>query len=108
MDFDVKKFAKRLKEIRKAKGFKQETLCSKINMEPSNYSPFENGKGTPNVSKLYKIMVNLNVTPDELFEYEHQTNEKNLDAMNLKIYHNLSFKKKKALYKILRSLEDLC
>lgn len=108
MNFDKKKFAKRLKEIRKAKGLKQEALCSKINMEPSNYSPLETGKGAPNLSTLYKIIVNLDVSPNELFEFEHLDNEKKIDEINLRIYNNLSLKKKRGLYKILRALEDLC
>lgn len=115
----------KLRNLREKLGYSQDRFSSLINLDATNLSRIETGKSFPsfitfcNIIEVLKIEPNnllnfisfnenLNVTPDELFEYEHQTNEKNLDAMNLKIYHNLSFKKKKALYKILRSLEDLC
>ncbi len=107
MVFDKNKFAKRLKEIRIAKGLKQEALCAKINIEPPNYSPMETAKGLPSIPTFHRIVESLEVSPNEFFEYEHLENEKTLDEMNMKIYNSLSLKKKRGLYKILRALEEL-
>ena len=74
----------------------------------ANYSKMETGRVTPSLPSLYKIIKFAGFVPNELFEFEHLDNEKKLDEINLKIYNNLSFKKKKGLYKILRALEDFC
>lgn len=106
MEFDKKNFANRIKEIRHAKNLTQEQLSEKIGIEPSNYSNLETGKTTPSVQTLYKIMTSLEVSPNEVFEFEHLDDENKLDEMNLKIYNNFSLSQKKAIYKILRTLED--
>lgn len=107
MEFNKKYFAKRLKELRLAKKLTQENLSEKLGIEPSNYSNFETGKTTPSVQSLYKIMERLDVTPNEVFEYEHLEDEKILDEKILKIYSSLNLSKKRALYKIIRLLEDI-
>ncbi len=49
MDFNKKNFGLRLKEIRKGKGYTQENLCEKANIDTSNYSKIETGKVTPSL-----------------------------------------------------------
>lgn len=106
MDFNKNDFAKRIKEIRLAKGLTQEELSEKISIESSNYSNFETAKTMPSLPNLYKIINGLEINPNELFEVKHLDNEAKLDEINLKIYNNFSLSQKKALYKILRALED--
>ena len=104
--FNEKYFGKRLKEIRKAKGLTQEAVCEKADIDVSNYSKMETGRNMPSLQSLYKIIENVGFVPNELFEYEHLNNEKSLDDMNMEIYNNFSFNKKKVIYKIFRALED--
>lgn len=105
-DFNNKKFAKRLKEIRKAKKLTQEEVCNRTNIDSSNYSKMETGKISPSLKSLYKLIKGTDFVPNDLFEYDHFSNEKELDEMNMKIYHSFSLRKKQSLYKILRALED--
>ena len=107
MEFDKNRFAKRLKELRLAKKLTQENLSEKLNIEPSNYSNFETGKTTPSVQSLYKIIDSLGVFPNEVFECEHLENEKLLDEKIYAIYNSFSIEKKRAIYKMLRLLEDI-
>ena len=107
MEFDKNIFAKRLKEIRLAKGLTQEDISAKLGIEPSNYSNFETGKTTPSVQTLSKIIEAMNISANEVFEYEHFEDEKKLDEINQAIYSKLSLNKKIAVYKILRTIEDI-
>ena len=107
MEFNKEKFAKRLKEIRLSKKMTQDELSVKTGIEPPNYSNIERGKTTPTLQSLSKILTNLEVSPDEIFEYNHFEDEKTLDELNLKIYNSFSFETKQSLYKILRALEEL-
>ncbi len=106
MIFDDTKLAKRIKEIRLGKGLTQETLCEQIDIEPPNYSKIETNKSVPSLKTLCKLASVLGVTPNDFFEYDHFSNEKKLDEMNMKIYNSFSLRKKQSLYKILRALED--
>jgi len=107
MEFNKRKFAKRLKEIRLAKKLTQEDLGAKLDIEPSNYSNFETGKTTPSVQSLTKIIKNLDITPSEVFEYDHLDEEKLLDERVSKIYSSFSIEKKRAAYKALRLIEEI-
>jgi len=107
MEFDKKRFARRIKEIRLAKGLTQEDLSAKLGIEPSNYSNVETGKTTPSVQSLCNIIENLDVTPNEIFDCKHFEEEKMLDEMIFKIYNGFSIDKKRAMYKMIRLLEDI-
>ncbi len=106
MDFNKKNFGLRLKEIRKGKGYTQENLCEKANIDTSNYSKIETGKVTPSLKALYSIIKGAEIEPNELFEYEHLSNEKLLDKKIQEMYSKYSINKKQLLYKIMRSFED--
>jgi len=49
----------------------------------------------------------MNISANEVFEYEHFEDEKKLDEINQAIYSKLSLNKKIAVYKILRTIEDI-
>lgn len=105
-EFDKKCFASRLKEIRKSKGLTQEEVCEITGIDVSNYSKMETGKIAPSMTSLYKLVFKAGFVPNELFEYEHLSSEKNLDDCIQEIYEELSISEKKCLYKILRSLKE--
>ena len=107
MELNKNSFAKRLKEVRLAKGLTQEDLSEKLGMEASNYSNFETGKTLPSMQTLVKIIECLQISPNELLEYNHLVDENDLDKKVMQIYQNLPLGKKRAAYKILRTIEDL-
>ncbi len=106
MNFNKKNFIKRLKEIRLAKKLTQENVADKVGLETSNYCKIERGNSTPLLPNLYKIVKALDISFDELIDYDHFNDEKFIDEANLKIYNNFTLKQKQCIYKILRAIED--
>lgn len=104
--FNKVQFGRRLKEIRKAKGFTQENVCEKANLDVSNYSKMETGRVTPSLSSLYKIIKCAGFVPNEIFECEHLLEEKELDTVVINEYTSLSLKKKQTLYRIMQILKE--
>lgn len=105
-DFNKILFAKRLRELRKSKGLTQEQVCELTGIEVSNYSKMETGKIAPSMPSLQRLISLAGFVPNELFEYNHLDSEENLDKKIFEILANMTFAKKQAVYKILRSLED--
>ena len=106
-EFDKMNFALRLKEIRKSKGLTQEEICDLTGMDVSNYSKIETGKITPSLVSLQKLIKFANISPNELFDYDHLNKEEKLDSMVSEIYKSFSLKQKRALYKFMRMIEEL-
>ena len=76
---DTKKLlGRRLRELRKRKGFNQEKLAELISVEPATFSNIENGKNYPSMMNLESIVKVLNCTFSEAFDYEHKNTEENL------------------------------
>src|SRR5574344_1412944 len=71
MDIKIK-LGKRIKEIRNKKGITQEFISERINISVSNYSRIENGTSYPKPENIEKICAVLNVTPKDLFDFEHE------------------------------------
>ena len=62
---------KRIKEIRKQRGFSQEFLAEKVGIEPNNLSRIENGRNYPMPGTLEAIASALDVSIDVLFAFNH-------------------------------------
>ena len=69
---------KRIKELRKRKGFTQEKLAELSKIEIPSLSNIENGKNYPNHETLDKISNALSVQPYELFIFEYYKNSEEL------------------------------
>jgi len=63
----------RVKETRKGKGIKQETMAQKINIGLTSYQRYENGLRIPNVYVAQKIANALNETVAYLFPLPSET-----------------------------------
>lgn len=72
------KFGKRVKELRKSKGITQEQIAELINIEPPNVSKMENGLHFPQPDKIEKIATALDVSVQDLFDFEHFLDRKSL------------------------------
>lgn len=65
---------KRLRELRKRKGIKQEKLAELICVEPATISNIENGKNYPSMINLESILRVLDSSFLEVFDFEHKKN----------------------------------
>ena len=63
---------KRLRELRKRKGIKQEKLAELICVEPATISNIENGKNYPSMINLESILRELDSSFLEVFDFEHK------------------------------------
>ena len=96
-----KLLGKRIKEIRKYKGFTQEQLSEMIDIETSSLSGIESGRFFPSLHVLDKIASALNVELIEFFRFSSVDIPKDLDKEILNIINNLDEKNKQMIYKFL-------
>ena len=66
-----KKVGERLKESRKAAGYKQAQIAEILNMTQQQYSRFENGKFELNYSQIIKLCKLYDISADYLFELDN-------------------------------------
>lgn len=76
-------FRDKMKEQRKMKGMTQVKLAEKLGIGQDLYSRYENGKLNFPVSLIPEVCYYLELTPNELFEYERY----------IKLYHEKNGKK---------------
>ena len=101
---DTKKLlGKRIKELRKKKGLKQEQLAELVGLEPTSICNIENAYNYPTFQNLEKIAKALGVSLVEIFKFEHhKENEDLLEEINETLKENPE--KIKEIYKITKSL----
>ena len=68
--------AKRLKEIRAEKEISQEELAYRSELTLSQIARIETIKTNPTISTLFKIIRTLEITPNELFNFELSKHKK--------------------------------
>ncbi len=66
----AKSIGNKIKVARKTKGLTQKEVASSFRMTQQQYSRFENGVFELNYQQLYEICILLNITPNELFEFD--------------------------------------
>ena len=94
---------KRLRELRKRKGIKQEKLAELICVEPATISNIENGKNYPSMINLESILRVLDSSFLEVFDFEHKQNTDGLiEEINDLMRRNPE--KVEDFYKILKAL----
>ena len=81
-----KLLGKRIKELRKAKGYTQEKLAELIDIETCSLSAIEIGRHYPSMPTLAKIAESLNVELKNLFEFGHiKTKKEKIELIKNKI-----------------------
>ena len=94
---------KRLRELRKRKGIKQEKLAELICVEPATISNIENGKNYPSMINLESILRVLDSSFLEVFDFEHKKNTELLvEEINEVMKNNPE--KVEDFYKIIKAL----
>lgn len=79
---------KKIKELRKRKGFTQEKLAEYAKVETPSISNIENGKNYPNHETLEKISKALDVKPYELFIFDYYKPKNELIEEMVKVMKN--------------------
>lgn len=82
-----KNFGKKLRDLRKAKGFTQEVLAEKAEIDEKHLSRIENGKYFPTYSTLSKLLKALGTSLDEtgleLEKFEENKNQLYVKAVQI-------------------------
>lgn len=79
MKMDEKKLiGRRIKELRKRRGFSQEQLAEKAETSQNYLSRMERGTENPTLDKLIKLSNALEVEMWEMFDFGHIANQKEL------------------------------
>jgi len=73
-----KQLGARIKELRKRQHLTQENLAEKIDIGPRSLRKIEAGKSFPSSDTLEKLHIALEVSPMELFNFEHLCSKQNL------------------------------
>ena len=71
---------KKVKRLRKLRGYTQERFADMIDITPRNLNRIESGENFVTSETLDKILTNLNVSADILFSYEYLKEEKEIFA----------------------------
>lgn len=69
-DIGIQAFGNRLREVRKEKGFTQEELAYRADVELSQISRIERGVINTSISQIFQIAEALEVPPKVLFDFE--------------------------------------
>ena len=72
------KLGKRIQQLRKIKGLSQEAFAEKINIATTTLSSIETGKAFMTSQTLEKILDILQITPQELFTFSDELNNKTM------------------------------
>ena len=96
-----KLLGKRIKEIRKFKGYTQDQLSEMIDIETSSLSGIESGRFFPSLHVLDKIASVFEVELVEFFRFSSVNIPKDLDKEIVSIINSLNDRDKQIIYKFL-------
>ena len=96
----MEEFGQKLREVRIAKGYTQQTLAEKLYVTRQTVSRWESGNRYPDLETLKKISVELEVSVDELLSIEpHPDEQKEMTAEEEKTTDVFEKSKRKEYYK---------
>lgn len=98
-----KLLGKRIKEIRKSRGYTQKKLSELIGLETSSHSGIESGRFFPSLHVLDKMSSIMNIPLVEFFNFFSVDIPQNLDEEISKIISSQNKEYKKILYKLLKA-----
>ena len=95
---------KRIRELRKQRGFTQDYLAEHLGIEPRQLSKLETGKHYPSFETTIGLLKVFDVTFEELVEYEHLNKSKDVKNLLINDLQNISDDRIQNVYKIVRCL----
>ena len=99
-----KLLGKRIKEIRKFRGYTQESLSELVGIETSSLSGIESGRFFPSLHVLDKMSAVLEVELMEFFKFSTVDIPKDIDKEIINIIENQDKVNKELIYKILSAV----
>lgn len=104
VSFDNITIGKKIKEIRKNRGFTQDILAEKVGIDAKHLSRIECGKNSLSLNLLLKICSVLGTEPGVLFDNSINKNKAELVREITNILNQSSEEKIRWVYKIVASL----
>lgn len=101
---DKKLLGLRIKELRKAKGFTQEELAEKLNIETRQLSKLETGKHYPSFETVVALLKTFDMTFEELTTFDHLDTVENIKQKLQNEIDSLDENKTLIIYKLIRNL----
>ncbi len=101
---DKKLLGLRIKELRKAKGFTQEELAEKLNIETRQLSKLETGKHYPSFETVVALLKTFDMTFEELTTFDHLDTVENIKQKLQNEIDSLDENKTLMIYKLIRNL----
>jgi len=100
-----KKFGARVKELRKRIGLTQENLAEKLGIGVRSLGKIETGNSFPSCETLEKLIIALNTTNTELFDFEHLQPQKELRKLIIEMLDQ-NPQKIPDIYKLIKALTN--
>lgn len=97
---------KRIKELRKQKGYTQDSLAEKLKIEPRQLSKLETGRHYPSFETTMALLDTFGITFEELISFEHLNKNQNIKKLMIEEIENTDDTNLKILYKIFRCLNN--
>lgn len=94
----------RIKELRKVKGFTQEELAEKLNIETRQLSKLETGKHYPSFETVVALLKTFDMTFEELTTFDHLDTVENIKQKLQNEIDSLDENKTLMIYKLIRNL----
>ena len=94
----------RIKELRKRRGYSQDLLSEKIDIDPKHLSRIEVGKGYPSLQTLERIADALEVDMRDFFEFVPASTQKELKDDISKLLREASPDQLKTIYRVIKSI----
>ncbi len=83
MNLDKETIGKKIRQIRKEKGFSQEELSEKIDISPRHMCTIENGNSFPSIETFIKIAEILDININDFFNLNLESS----DNLRAEIYN---------------------
>lgn len=94
----------RIKEFRENRKLTQNKLAEMVGIDPKHLSRIENGRNYPSLETLEKILDNLDVTYEEIFNFKHLVPKEELICKINSKLDNLPNSKLKFIYSIVNEI----
>lgn len=100
------KLGRKIKQIRRSMGLTQENFCNKIDLEVSNLSNIETGKYFPSIQTLMKIINELKIEPNEIFDITFYDDPEIIDNLASEYFSKMPFERKVMALKIMKLINE--
>lgn len=103
----IKNFGRRLREIRKSKGYNQSQLAGAIGIEANAISQLELGERLPKKENLEKLCKVLEIEPKDLFDFGHLKTKEELLKDITKLIEDADLKELQYFHKMIVAIREM-